>query len=96
MRLWPFPLSGDVDMAVADELRDKLLALANATTGELVLDCTDLAFIDSMGISAVMYVQRVLEIDRRRLHLENLNGMARRAFDVLGLLEVIDGERAPA
>jgi anti-anti-sigma factor len=91
-----FPMSGDVDMAVAQDIQGKLLVLVNATNDDLVLDCTDLAFIDSMGISAVMHVQRLMEIQGRVLRMENLHGMARRAFDILGLTEVVEGELDPA
>ena len=87
-----FPVRGDIDMANAQELENKLLVLVNATNDDLVLDCTDLAFIDSMGISAVMYIQRLLETQRRGFRMENLHGLARRAFDILGLTEIVEGE----
>ena len=87
-----FPVSGDIDMANAQALQNKLLVLVNATNDDLVLDCTDLAFIDSMGVSVVMHVQRLLEIQGRGFRLENLHGTARRPFDVLGLTETVEGE----
>ena len=90
-----FPMSGDVDMSVAEELQAKLLVLVNATNDDLVLDCTDLAFIDSMGISAVMHVQRLMDIQGRSLRMENLHGMARRAFDILGLTAELEGDLDP-
>jgi anti-anti-sigma factor len=86
------PVSGDVDTTVAQKLQDELLLLVNATNDDLVLDCTDLAFIDSVGISAVIHVQRLMEIQGRRFRIENLHGMARRAFDILGLTDMVAGE----
>ena len=53
-----YPVSGDVDMAVAPELQDKLLVLVNATNDDLVLDCANLAFIDSTGVAVFIHAQR--------------------------------------
>jgi len=87
-----FPVGGDIDIANAQEFQNKLLVLVNATNDDLVLDCTDLEFIDSMGISAVMHVQRLLEIQGRGFRMENLDGLARRPFEILGLTEIVEGE----
>jgi anti-sigma B factor antagonist len=91
-----FPVSGDIDLSNCEELQDKLLVLVNATTDDVVLECADLKFIDSTGVGVFMHTQRLLEVHGRTLRVENLNGMARRAFDVLGLTELLEGEPEPA
>lgn len=91
-----YPVSGDVDMAVAPELQEKLLVLVNATNDDVILDCADLQFIDSTGIGVFMHTQRLLEVQNRSLRVENLTGMARRAFDILGLTEVLEAQPEPA
>jgi anti-sigma B factor antagonist len=91
-----YPVSGDIDMAVAPTLQDELLVLVNATTDDLVLDCADLEFIDSSGIAVFVHTQRLLEVNGRRLRVEHLHGMPRRAFDIIGLTEVLEGETEPA
>ena len=85
-----YPISGDVDMSTTEDLQNRLLVLVNATNDDLVLDCADLEFIDSTGIGVVMHTQRLLEVQGRNLRVENLNGMARRAFDILGLTEILE------
>jgi anti-sigma B factor antagonist len=91
-----YPVSGDVDLSVTEELQKKLLALVNATNDDLVLDCGELQFIDSTGVGVFMHTQRVLEVQNRNMRVENLHGMARRTFDILGLTEILEGETEPA
>ena len=91
-----YSVRGDIDLENAPDLQAKLLVLVNATNDDLVLDCTDLEFIDSMGIGVFMHTQRLLEVQERRLRVENLHGMVRRAFDILGLVEMLEGEPEPA
>jgi hypothetical protein len=49
-----------------------------------------------MGVSVFMHTQLLLEVQGRRLRVENLAGTARRAFDVLGLIEARERETEPA
>ena len=82
-----FPLAGDVDLATAAEIQAKLMVLVNITTDDLVLDCTDVQFIDSMGISVFVYIQQVLEVQGRALRIEGMSERVRRPFDILDLSE---------
>jgi len=84
-----FPVRGEVDLASAQELQAALLAVANSTNDDLVLDCTGLQFVDSTGIAVFVHTQRILELQGRSLRMVNLTGMARRAFDLLGLTELL-------
>ncbi len=86
-----YEVSGDLDIAAAPALQDKLLVLVNATTDDLVLDCADLEFIDSMGVSVFTHTQRLMEVQDRSLRVENLRGMPRRALDLLGLTARLEG-----
>jgi len=87
-----FPVVGDVDIATSRDLQEQLLTLVNATTDDLVLDCADLDFIDSTGVGVFLHTQRLLEIQGRHLRVENLRGMPRRTFDILGLVDGLEGQ----
>jgi anti-anti-sigma factor len=91
-----YPVCGQVDLAGASELQEQLLAVINSTTDDLVLDCEGLEFVDSTGIAVFVHTQRILELQGRGLRVVNLSGMARRAFELLGLSEVlaIEGDTA--
>jgi len=84
-----FPVRGEVDLSSASELQDELLAVVNSTSDDLALDCDGLEFVDSTGIAVFVHTQRVLELQGRGFRVINLGGMARRAFDLLGLTEVL-------
>jgi anti-sigma B factor antagonist len=87
-----YSVSGELDIAVAPELQEKLLVLVNATNDDLVLDCADLEFVDSTGVAVFVHTQQLLSVNGRRLRVENLHGMARRTFDIVGLTESMEGE----
>jgi anti-anti-sigma factor len=83
-----FSLAGDVEITSSNALRRQLLHVVNTTTGNLVLDCHEVTFMDSAAIATLLSIRRVLGVQRRRLRLENLHGMARHATDALGLTDV--------
>jgi anti-sigma B factor antagonist len=93
-----YSLGGEIDLATASTLQGNLVALVNASEDDLVLDCKDLRFIDSTGISVFVYTKQLLEMHGRGFRITNLTGTARRPFDVLGLTEElgIAPDREPA
>lgn len=67
--------SGDIDLATVDQLWDKISAqIAPATT--VVLDCAEVAFLDSMGLQVLV---------RARNHAEQ----ARATFALAGVPEPV-------
>jgi anti-anti-sigma factor len=85
-----FPVRDEIDRARAEELRNQLLVLVNVTTDDLVLDCSRLAFIDSSGVGVVLYMRRLLELQGRRLRVENVHGQPRRVLDLLRVREILE------
>jgi anti-sigma B factor antagonist len=47
-------VSGDVDLHVAGELKDRLAAAADKRVSELVLDFSQVTFVDSMGLGVLL------------------------------------------
>ena len=79
------PLSGEVDLAVAPDAGKRLLAVAQETPGSsVVLDCTELTFIDASGITMLL---DVAERSGKAVRLVNLTACCRKVFDVLDLCE---------
>ena len=92
----PFQARGEIDMASAATLRADLRRYAATTDGDLVVDGTELEFIDSSGISALLELHKELEGLSRRIVLINLATNCRRVFEVTGLLDLFsDGSRSP-
>lgn len=82
-------LHGEIDLAVAPALDAELIEQAAALTGDLVLDCSDLTFIDSTGLTALILVRQRLEADHRALVLRNVSDACRRPIEICGLTEVL-------
>jgi anti-anti-sigma factor len=82
-----FPLRGEIEIRSAPVLREQLLQVVNTTTGDLVLDCQEVTFIDSAAIAMLLSIRRVLNTQGRRMRLVRLHGIARHATDTLGLTD---------
>jgi anti-sigma B factor antagonist len=79
----PVPVTGELDLLRSDELEPMLLARAAATTSEtLVLDCSELTFIDSSGLGMLVAVH---DQTGKQLQLRNVSEACRRVFEVAGL-----------
>ena len=85
-----YPLRGDLDYEAADALRTDLLTLVNDTNDDLVLDCRELKFIDSIGVAVISQIRRLLAVHDRRLRIVNVSPQARRPFELLGLVYYLD------
>lgn len=81
-------LRGDVDMATAPQLRDTLLALVDAGTTRIELDCRDLAFLDSSGIGVLIAVRKRLG-DGGSLTLVAPPAHVRKVLELTGVSEHI-------
>jgi anti-anti-sigma factor len=88
-------VNGDIDLANAATLQDRLLVLMQATDDDLVLDCKYVRFIDQTGIAVFAHTHRLLEVLGRRFRVTNLGGLARRPFEALGLTEALSIEPEP-
>jgi anti-anti-sigma factor len=84
-----FFLRGDIDLATAADLRSELESLVAAIDGDLVLDCCGLTFIDSTGVSVIVATQHALNARGNELRVANVDGVAARVLDVLGLTEAL-------
>jgi anti-anti-sigma factor len=95
MSEYRYHLRGECDIAVSGLLRADLELATNTTGAELlVVDCTDLTFIDASGIAALVAANHDLRARGRRMLIANLLGREpRRVFDVLGLTDVRHHER---
>jgi anti-anti-sigma factor len=76
-------LHGELDIASADGLADALVEVAGST---VVVDLSDLAFMDSTGISALAAARnRILAEDQGRLIVTRPGGIVRKALEIVGL-----------
>jgi anti-anti-sigma factor len=77
-------LSGELDMAIADSFCQGLLSSLNGQRP--VLDLSELTFLDSSGIRAILQVARV---SGQAVVLRNLRPNIRRLLEVSGVNETL-------
>lgn len=84
-------VAGELDFLTTNTLVDYVseLLTANETLDDLRLDCADLTFVDSAGLSGLLNIHRQtspagiqLHLDRRPPHLERL-------LDITGILNFL-------
>jgi anti-anti-sigma factor len=84
-----FVLRGEIDVANADRLLTTLRRVASEQTGEVVVDCTELTFIDAGGIRALVLVHHALAEHGRELRLEHPPPLLTRMLQALDLLYLL-------
>lgn len=81
-------VDGEIDLATAPELEAALGDLVTATDGDLRVDCAELAFIDSSGVSVLVAIEQRLAATGRRLVLQDPSEQFRQVLAVTALDDV--------
>jgi anti-anti-sigma factor len=87
-------LSGEVIEQHRTELRDTLKKVADGARDTVVIEVTDVQFIDSHGLGQILFFRRSLEERGLRCIILNKNtdpqGYMNKLFDITGLHQVLD------
>lgn len=81
-------LRGELDMATAPELERAVRAGGDGVGGEMVFDLSDLEFIDSSGIRALLLATQAIEAAGGRTAIVP-GEKVRRVFEVAGLADML-------
>ncbi len=88
-------LGGELDLAAAPDLSARLESLIEASEGGITVDFTEVTFLDSTGLVAILTAQRRFGESGRRLKVRNPSTSVRRVLELSGASDVLDVE-APA
>jgi anti-sigma B factor antagonist len=80
--------SGEIDVATAPELRDKLTELVDAGRTRVVVDLEDVDFIDSTGLGVLVGGVRRARGEGGDLRLVCTNSRILKVFEATGLDEI--------
>lgn len=83
-------LSGEVDVYTASKLKESLTPLAEQENKELVVDLSNINYIDSTGLGIFIGALKATEKSNSTLKLTGLNERVKKLFEITGLNEVID------
>jgi anti-sigma B factor antagonist len=79
-------LRGELDMATVADLYAAVSRLAPIAR-EIVLDLSQLTFLDSSGLYLVLRLRDLCKRNRCRLSLTSVGPQVRRVFEITGLIE---------
>ncbi len=84
-KTWHISLNGEVDIYNAPELKEKLHKLVEQHTGDFILNCQNLTYIDSTGLGVLISaLRRVKEYDGE-IAITNLKPYIHKIFVITGL-----------
>jgi anti-sigma B factor antagonist len=83
-----FHLRGDLDVATAPTLRGALIEASTAGKHELIVDLSDLGFLDSTGLGALIGAHRRAQENGGDVRLVARDGQILRLLRITGLLGV--------
>ena len=79
-------LAGELDLAGVEELVD---VLASATGAVVVVDLSELSFIDACGVSALLVARWRVLAEGRECLLRGAKNFVQRVFEILGVDELL-------
>lgn len=82
---------GEIDIYTSEVLRPQIQRLIAGDAPELVVDLTEVRYIDSVGIGTLMEAWITLRKQSRRLRIYGATAHVRRVFTILGLGKLLDG-----
>lgn len=82
-------VAGEVDAYTAPELKANLNPLTEQEGAEVVVDLTEVSYIDSTGLGIFIGALKSAENHNAALRLTGLNDRVKRLFTITGLDEVI-------
>jgi anti-sigma B factor antagonist len=87
---WVLVVGGEIDVATSPQLRRELHQLIDQGATSIVLDLSEVTFIDSSGLGVLVGVLKRLREDGgdRALVLAGLQDPVRKVFDITGLSEL--------
>ena len=89
-------VTGEIDLATATELSQRLNLVIAAGTGDADLDLSDVTFLDSSGLAVLLAARQQLHDKHRRLKVRNPSKPVLRTLELSGALdEMIDRQQPP-
>lgn len=89
---WEVSITGEVDIFSADELKNNLLSLISQKKANMKIDATDLNYIDSTALGALVAVLKNVKEYNGDMCIVNLKSSLLRLFKITNLDKVFNIE----
>jgi anti-anti-sigma factor len=81
-------IRGEIDLATAAGLDADLCVVTGDNADDLVVDCSELEFIDSAGITVLRATMLELESQSRGFRIINTDGLTDRILEIHGVVAI--------
>ncbi|NLT17115.1 MAG: STAS domain-containing protein [Clostridiales bacterium] len=85
-------LKGDIDIYAAPELKEKLALMIEEHKSDIVIDCSDLNYIDSTGLGALVALLKKAKDYDKGIRIINTKPYIRKLFTITGLEKIFSME----
>jgi anti-sigma B factor antagonist len=80
-------LGGELDLASAPELERQLAEIQRHSAGRILIDLTNLEFMDSTGLALMIRAQQAAQANGRQLRLRRGSAQVQRLFELTAVLD---------
>lgn len=93
-KIWEVSLSGEIDIFNSEAVRDELLNMAEKEEQDFIIDCKDLSYIDSTGLSVLVALLKKVKAYSGNVSLKNLLPNVYKVIKITNLdkLFIIEGD----
>jgi|WetSurMetagenome_2_1015567.scaffolds.fasta_scaffold607287_2 stage II sporulation protein AA (anti-sigma F factor antagonist) len=77
-------MTGRMDAVTAPDYEKKIGDLMSVGENDFIIDFSDLEYISSAGLRALLSTSRRIKENNGRIHLSNITGNVREVFDMSG------------
>ncbi|MGL4797268.1 MAG: STAS domain-containing protein [Paraclostridium sp.] len=89
---WNVNINGELDVAEADRVKEHLNNLVEENPVDIKIDFTNLEYIDSTGLGALIGVLKRLKINEKDIYILNARRNVKKIFDITGLDKIFKVE----
>lgn len=89
---WNVDINGELDVASADKVKAHLNSLIEEQVVDIKMDFTNLEYIDSTGLGALIGVLKRLKVNDKDIYVLNARKNVRKIFNITGLDKIFKVE----
>ncbi len=86
-KCWQVSVKGEIDIFNSDTLKKYLTKLIEGDAGDVNIDCSELEYIDSTGLGALVAILKKVKQDGYKMYLSNVK------HGILKILKITDFDK---
>ncbi len=83
--LFKLSISGEVDIYTSQSLKEKLYSVIESNKCDLLIDCSELNYIDSTGLGIFVGSLKKVKENNGKIYISNLKEKIKKLFVITGL-----------